>query len=104
VPVTKKYRKRGDFKNTEYTIVRCENEKAYHLIHPEKPTTVITEENVKFVECFDRNTPMLQKNDTEGVIPYFNPQELLCSHSLCIYLQQVKKMQRLKKTLKVQTV
>lgn len=71
-------------KSRECIFGYAENSKADHLMDPEKPTTVITEENVKFVECFNRNTPMLQKNDKKGVMPYLNEQELLCSHSLCI--------------------
>ena len=82
--VPKKYRKKGDSKSTECIIEYAENSKEGHLIDPEKPTTVITEESLKFVECFDRNTPMLQKNDKKGVMPYLSPQELLCMHSLCI--------------------
>lgn len=73
VLVPKKYRKEGDSKSRKYIVGCAENSKAYHLIDPEKPTTVITEENMKFVECFDRNTPMMQKNDKKGVIPYLNP-------------------------------
>jgi hypothetical protein len=84
VLVPKKYRKKGDSKSRECIAGYAENSKADHLIDPEKSTTVITEENMKFVERFDGNTPMLHKNDTKWVIPYLNPQELLCSHSLCI--------------------
>jgi hypothetical protein len=69
----KKCRKEGDLKSRECIVGCAENSKAYHLIDPEKPTTVITEENMKFVECSDRNTPMMQKNDKKGVIPYLNP-------------------------------
>jgi hypothetical protein len=84
VLVPKKYGKKGDSKSRECIVGYAENSKAYHIIDTEKPTTVITEENVKFVECFDRNTSMLLKNDKEGVMPYLNPQELLCRHSMCI--------------------
>jgi len=73
VLVLKKYRKEGDSKSRECIIGCAENSKAYHLIDPEKATTVITEENIKFVECFDRNTPIMQKNDKKGVISYLNP-------------------------------
>jgi len=69
VLVPKKYRKKGDSKSRECIVGYAENSKADHLIALEKPTTVITEENVKFVECFDRNTPMLQKNYKKGVMP-----------------------------------
>jgi len=84
VLVSKKYRKKGDSKSREYIIGYAGNSKADHLIDLEKPTTVITEENVKFVHCFDRNTPICQKNDKKGVMRYLNPQELLCRHSVCI--------------------
>jgi len=84
VLVPKKYRKNGDSESRECIVGYAKNSKADHLIDPEKPTTVITEENMKFVECFDRNTPMLQKNDKNWFTPYLNPQELLCSHSLCV--------------------
>ena len=37
------------------------------------------------------NTTMLLKSEVKGFMPYTNPENVLCSHSLCTYLPQLQK-------------
>jgi hypothetical protein len=74
VLILNKYRKTWDLKSREFIFVRyAGNSKAYHLIDPQNPTKIIIKQNVRSVECCDRNTPLLQRRNTERVYAISEP-------------------------------